>query len=435
MYKKCLAVVLVISMFLLMVGCGDKNANVDTTSKEGNSTAETKPEDLEGEITIWSWDVALEDLRYKAELFNETYPNVEFNFEEMGTSQVYSKLTTSLASGIGLPDIVSLEGEQMAKFGTKFPDAFVDLTDSIDTSKFLPLKVSEVTVNGKVLGYPWDAAPAVLFYRADLFEKAGINAEEIITWDDFIEAGKILDEKTGVKMMPLAESRNDKMYRILMMQQGAFYFDENGNTKVNSPESIKAMEIVKKIYDANITINDISWDDNIIAIKDSVIATIPEAIWMVGSIKSAAPDTNGNWRVMKMPGIDENSLTGSNGGAAVAIPKATKSKEAAMKFLDFAMTDVDGLVKGFKDYGLYPSYIPAFDSPEFSEGLEFFGGQAIYSLANEASLDMPGVNYTENFSEAIDTMKDAVTQILVDDKDITETLNKFQDNLVNKFGK
>lgn len=432
MVKKFVMGLLILTMVISIIGCGEKK---ETGSEKGEAVVETKPEDLKGELTIWSWDVALEDLRVKSEIFNETSPKVEFIFEEMGTSQVYSKLTTSLASGIGLPDIVSLEGEQMAKFGTKFPDAFVDLTGIVETDKFLPLKMSEVTVNEKVLGYPWDAAPAVLFYRKDLFDKVGIVAEEIITWDDFIEAGKILDQETGIKMMPLAESRNDKMYRILMMQQNSFYFDKDNNTQVNSSESIKAMETVKKIYDAGITINDISWDDNIIAIKDSIIATIPEAIWMVGSIKNAAPDTSGDWRVMKMPGFDKDSLTGSNGGAAVVIPKATKSKEAAIKFLEFAMTDIEGLVRGFKDYGLYPSYIPAYEAPEFSEGLEFFGGQPIYSVANEAAVDMPKVNYTENFSEIIDTMKNAVNQVLTEDQSVETTLNKFESDLVNKFGK
>jgi len=430
--KKLMILLLVMVLVVSSVGCGNTSANDAPENTESGSSESS--ETLKGEITIWSWDVALEDLRAKAEVFNEMHPDVEFNFEEMGTSQVYSKLTTSLASGIGLPDIVSLEGEQMAKFGTKFPEAFVDLTDVVDTSKFLPLKVSEVTVNGKVMAYPWDAAPAILFYRADIFEKAGVDAASIKTWDDYIEAGKTIDEKLGVKMLPMAYSRSDTMYRIIMMQQGSFYFDADGNTTVNSPESIKAMETVKAFYDAGITANDISWDDKMILLKDSKVASIAEAIWMVGSIKDAAPDTSGNWRVMPLPTLGGKTYTGSNGGSCAAIPQATKSKEAAVKFLEFAMTDVDGLVKGFQDYGLYPSYIPAYDAAEFSEGLEFFGGQAIYEVANKAAVDMPEVNFTENFAEVLDNMKNAVNQVLVEGNDPTETLEKFQKDFVNKFG-
>jgi len=431
--KRVTVLLLVFVLVVASVGCGNNTA-ADTPEESVETSSSSSPEDLEGEITIWSWDVALEDLRAKAEVFNQSYPNVEFNFEEMGTSQVYSKLTTSLASGIGLPDIVSLEGEQMAKFGTKFPEAFVELTDVVDTSKFLPLKVSEVTVNGKVMAYPWDAAPAILFYRADLFEQAGVDASTIKTWDDYIDAGKMIDQKLGIKMLPMAYSRSDTMYRIIMMQQGGFYFDAEGNTSVNSAESIKAMETVKAFYDAGITANDISWDDKMILLKDSKVASIAEAVWMVGSIKDAAPDTSGNWRVMPLPSFGDEAYTGSNGGSCVAIPKATQSKEAAVKFLEFAMTDVDGLVKGFQDYGLYPSYIPAYDADEFSAGLDFFGGQAIYEVANEAAVNMPEVNFTENFAEVLDNMKNAVNQVLVEGNDPSETLATFQNDFENKFG-
>ena len=37
-----------------------------------------------------------------------------------------------------------------------------------------------------------------MFYRADLFEEVGIKAEDIVTWDDFIEAGKVLKTKQAL---------------------------------------------------------------------------------------------------------------------------------------------------------------------------------------------------------------------------------------------
>lgn len=47
----------------------------------------------------------------------------------MGNDQLYDKLTTCLASGVGLLDVVSVEGERVANFVTKFPKGFVDLTN------------------------------------------------------------------------------------------------------------------------------------------------------------------------------------------------------------------------------------------------------------------------------------------------------------------
>ena len=226
MKKRVVALTTAAVMALSMTACGggggaDKTASGD---KEGG---------LSGEITVWSWDVALAHLEEWAEKFQEENPDVTFNFEEMGVDQVYQKMTTCLQSGIGLPDIVSIEGEQMAKFGEKFPGKFEDFTDMINPDDYFPIKISECTVDGKIIAYPWDSGPCGMFYRSDLFEEAGIKAEDIVTWDDFIEAGKVLKEKTGVNMLCMAESRNDTTYRLLMMEGGGFYFDKDENTQVD----------------------------------------------------------------------------------------------------------------------------------------------------------------------------------------------------------
>ena len=87
MKKRVVALTTAAVMALSMTACGggggaDKTASGD---KEGG---------LSGEITVWSWDVALAHLEEWAEKFQEENPDVTFNFEEMGVDQVYQKMTT-----------------------------------------------------------------------------------------------------------------------------------------------------------------------------------------------------------------------------------------------------------------------------------------------------------------------------------------------------
>lgn len=435
MRKRFLSLVLAGVMAASLAGCGGGGGTApaaNSTGGDGGTASE-----LSGTITIWSWDVALAHLEAEAAKFQELHPGVDFNFEEMGVSQVYSKITTCLQSGIGLPDVVSLEGEQMAKFGTKFPDKFVDFTGDIKTEDFLPVKISECTVNDKIVAYPWDAGPCAMFYRTDIFEQAGIKAEDIVTWDDFIEAGKTVMDKTGVAMMPLATSRKDTTYRMMLMELGGFYFDEEGNTVVNSPESVRAMSMVQKIYQAGITVNDNSWDDFVAALSGNKIACVPEAVWLAGSIKDAAPDQAGKWGVMELPRFDKDveAKGASNGGSVLAVPSSSKSKEAAVEFVKFAMTDKAGNEEGFSKYGLYPSYIPSLDSEIFNQGDDFFGGQKIYALFNEVGKKVPKCNYTSNFAEAIDLSKNAVSKVTLDGDNPQTVMDGLEQEMVAKFGK
>ncbi|MFP3441779.1 extracellular solute-binding protein, partial [Pantoea sp. SIMBA_133] len=89
----------------------------------------------------------------------------------------------------------------------------------------------------------FDGGPTGVFYRTDIFEEAGVNAEDIKTWDDYIEAGKTIKEKTDKAMIGLDLNGDDGLYRMMLNQQGTFYFDDEKNVALTSEESKKAMEV------------------------------------------------------------------------------------------------------------------------------------------------------------------------------------------------
>ena len=50
--------------------------------------------------------------------------------------------------------------------------------------------------DGDMYGIPVDLGPGVMYYRTDVFEKAGINVEDAIKdWDSYIAAGEKLKEQ------------------------------------------------------------------------------------------------------------------------------------------------------------------------------------------------------------------------------------------------
>ena len=238
-------------------------------------------------------------------------------------------------------------------------------------------------------------------------------------------------------MLCMAESRNDTTYRLLMMEGGGFYFDKDGNTQVDADVSIQAMETCKKLYDAGITFNNSSWDDMVAGMGADKVACIADAVWMVGSIKEAAPDQSGKWAVMELPRFqaDKEAQGASNGGSVLAVPSASKSTEASKAFVKFVMENVDANVEGFQNYGLYPSYLKALESDVFKEGDEFFGGQQIFDLFTEVGKTVPQVNYTSNFAEALEMSKNSMANILLNDEDPTEVLKAEQEEMKAKFGK
>ena len=197
------------------------------------------------------------------------------------------------------------------------------------------------------------------------------------------------------------------------------------------------METCKKMYDAGITFNNSSWDDMVAGMGADKFACIADAVWMVGSIKEAAPDQSGKWAVMELPRFqaDKEAQGASNGGSVLAVPSDSKSTEASKAFVKFVMENVDANVEGFQNYGLYPSYLKALESDVFKEGDEFFGGQQIFDLFTEVGKTVPQVNYTSNFAEALEMSKNSMANILLNDEDPTEVLKAEQEEMKSKFGK
>lgn len=428
--KKTLSLLLALLLVVGLAGCGGKAPGNVPAVEPGTESGE-----LSGKVVVWSWDVAAKALEDAAVRFKELHPDVVIEIEDLGTDQVYDRLLTRLASKTGLPDVVTMEGERVATFASKFPDGFADLTSVVNAADFLPVKIAEVTANGKVVGFPWDGAPTALYYRTDLFEQAGINADDIVTWDDFIEAGKKMDA-IGYKMMPLSASTNPTFFGMLYQQTGTYFFDLDGNTTVNSKEGIRAATMLKKMYDAGITYDNKDWDGLVTATKESKIATVPSAVWWVGTMIDEVPESAGKWKVMSLPKFEEGmDFVAVNGGSNVLVPQDAPNKATAIEFAKFAMTDIESQINGFTNYGLYPSYTPSYTDPAFEEELDYFGGQKVWKFFAEISGNIPKVNYTENFDEAYDQIRDAQSRILLNDAGIEETLNTLQEKFEGSFGK
>jgi lactose/L-arabinose transport system substrate-binding protein len=387
--------------------------------------------ELSGEYTVWVWDMALQSLEDTAKLFTKIHPNVKFKFEMTSSEHM---LMPALVTGTGLPDIVAFEGEQFSRFASKFPKYFADFTEFINPAEFLPNKIAEVKVDGKILGMPWDAAPVMLFYRQDIMDESGVNMDEVKTYDDFIAAGVKVKEKTGMAMLPMSTSNNDFIYRQLLMQQNSFYFDEAGKPILNSDVSLRSMEVVKKMYDAGITLNFNDWSEYVATFTQGKVACVMEAVWILGSMKLDGPSQSGNWRVRELPQINGSNGIASNGGAALAVTSTQKDRTAAIEFVKFAMTDIESQLNGFVKWGLYPSYIPVYSDAVFSKPDEYCGGQKIYETFNKLAVSIPPVNYTENYEEAKDVMRNAVSAVLLEGRAPKDVLGEVQQELKNKLG-
>ncbi|QND58600.1 ABC transporter substrate-binding protein [Mesorhizobium huakuii] len=338
-----------------------------------------------GEITIWSWNVAASSLKATVAGFNKLHPDIKVTVQDLGNQPTYDKsIAGCAAGGVGLPDIVTIENGEAENYWSQFPDCFVDLHTlgytAEDQKKFPDFKRTELEVGDKAYAMPWDSGPVAAFYRRDFYEKAGVDPASIKTWDDFIAAGKkIQAANPGVSMTNADFNGDSEFFRMISNEQGCAYFSEDGQSiTVNQPKCVDAMTKVKEMKDAGI-VSSADWGTKITNNTAGAVATQIYGGWYEGTIRTESAGENGKWGVYLMPSLTADGPRAANlGGSSLAITSASKNKEAAYEYLKYTLGTNEGQITMLKEFGLVPSLVSALDDPYVSQGLPYWGGQAVW---------------------------------------------------------
>lgn len=401
-----------------------------------------QPTEKSGKITIWAWDpnfnVAI--MNEAKERYTKENPNVQIEVVEMAKSDIEQKLNTVLASGVneGLPDIVLIEDYNVQKYLRAYPGAFEDLTDKIDYSQFAKYKVELMTVEGKIYGIPFDSGVTGWFYRRDLLEQAGFKPEDLnnITWDQFIEIGKKVKEKTGKAMLGFDPS-DGMLLRVMLQSCGKWYLDENGQANFTQNEALKeSLLTYKKLYDSGIVKMVNGWNDWVAVFNRGESASVVTGAWIIGTIK-AETSQNGKWGLAPIPRLNtESSTNASNtGGSSWYVLSKSQNKEVAIDFLkEIYAKDIDFYQKILTERGAIGTYLPAQSGEAYSAPDTFFGNQKIFAELAEYIKKIPPVNYGVYTYDADSAIMGLMPDVYSGKMSIENALKKAEEQFKNQVG-
>lgn len=420
---------------LAACGGGDDDAGTD------NGNAGDGDGEVSGEITVWGWNVAASSMELAIEGFNEEYPDVEVNVQDIGRLDLYDRLTVGLAAGgSGLPDVTLIETDRIDNYVAEFPEGFLNLSEyGYDeyASEFGDAKI-QATQNddGDFIAAPWDVGPAAVFYRVDIFEEAGVDADSIETWDDFVEAGTTIKDATGSYMVPIDISADDALFRMMLNQQGAYYFDDEGNIDLTSDEAVQAMEKIQELHENELVANVDGWDGTVTSTVNGNVATVPFGVWYAGTIMDQAPELEGDWDVFELPAFEDGGNSAANlGGSDLSIISGTDNPDAAYAFVEYFTTTVEPQMAALDEYGMFPSLLSTYEEDYFDEESAFFNNSPVFRTFADMVEDIPGANYTSDYARAFRYASDAQASSLLQGQSPSETLRQAAEQLENETGR
>ncbi|MGQ9630060.1 MAG: ABC transporter substrate-binding protein [bacterium] len=328
--------------------------------------------------------------RSMAEDYKKTHPDFDLNVVEIAYAELHDKLLVALQTGVGVPDLADVEQGRFGGF-LKGKIGFVDLKDMLTREGYLDQLVASrealYTYKGKVYGVEHALCPVVLYYRSDLFDRAGI-APSIETWDDFITVGKKLS-KGDVKMTALSAG----LWPILIRQRGVDWFDAEGNVTADSPKQIETLKWIMDLRDKHGIADDPPVGPAFYgAVKEGKYIALVGADWYAGFLKDNVAELEGKWRAIPLPywkDDPQKRRTSCYGGTGNMITIYSKYKDEAWDFMKYSMLSVEGNVRRYLMTKLWPPYKPAWKDERLLSPDPYFGGQVLGKLFSELGPYVP----------------------------------------------
>lgn len=413
MNKRAVAVALLTVGALALTGC----APAASDSGSGGDAAACAPSDGKVELTFTTWIPGIEEV---VDTWNAANPDIQVKVQTgpNGNSGTYQNFFNQLKAG-NAPDLGQIEYDALPNF--RVQDGLVNLASCegvLDAEKdFVDWTWGQVNFGEKESAYaiPQDSGPMAMFYRADLFEAAGIAVPT--TWDEFALAAEKV-RATGSYITNFSQS-DINQFAGLVWQAGGKWFANNGEewtVDMTDPTSTKVAEYWQDLIDRDLVSTNPPWTDEWNnAYNTGSNWTWNSAAWGANSIASGAPDTAGKWAVAPSPQWEAgDEASGNWGGSSTAVFKGSEHPYEAAQFALWLNTSEEALTMLNKVANLYPAAKEGLNLPVLKEGVEFYGNQPIYDVFAEASAQVSpdfvwGPTMTQTYNDVSDGFKAAVT--------------------------
>ncbi|WP_221091082.1 ABC transporter substrate-binding protein [Deinococcus aquaedulcis] len=360
--------------------------------------------------------------------WQKKYPNVTINMQAQQYADHHNAMTTALATGQGLPDVMAIEVGYVAKFaeGQGLEDLNKAPYSAAASKKlFTPFTIAQATSSdGRFIAMPTDIGPGTFFYRKDVLDKAGVNPVNMQrSWESYIAAGKTIKAKTGAYLVNTAASVYGIIIRTNLKSGEGIYFDKSNNLLVGPDNArfVRAFTLSKQIRDAGLDAKVGEWTNEWYdAFKKGTVATQFSGAWLQGALQNwMAPETKGLWRVQNLP---ERSFA-SWGGTFYGIPSKAKNKQWAWEFIKFMTLNQSSQIAAFEDNGAFPALVAAQKNKVFSDPVDFLGGQKARVLWRDAAAKTQPIDVNKYDSVADQIVQTELTNVLEKGKDIKQALS------------
>jgi arabinosaccharide transport system substrate-binding protein len=359
-------------------------------------------------------------MQKQAERWNEANPDrpINLTFEQIDYAPMHENLLSALLVGVGAPDLVDIEISRFATF-TKGEIQLVPLNDAIDPYRadIIESRLAPYTAGGNNYGIDYHLGAFLMYYNTGILEAAGVDVDSIVTWEDYIEAGKKVTQDTDGDgtpdvVMTTLEVTGPHTARGIMLMMGGGSYNADGELILNSEANVNALQFMQDLVHVHGIARAASGGnhhspEHFVELSEGKIASL----WMPQWYMTRFPDNMSSVLadvavVRPMPVFEETGYTSTmGGGTGTAITNQIDPAkiDLAKEFLAFAKLTYDGQVQLWTDLGFDPFRLDVYDDEALLIAMDDFSGEVPFTYIKQAVANV-APEYTGPFYPEIATI-------------------------------
>ena len=372
--------VLLISVIAL-VGCS-------SSEDEGKGSASKD----QVTVDIFQFKVEIKDqFEELVKVYEKENPDVKINVKTVGGGNDYgASLKTTFSSGEE-PAIFNIGGPSAVE---EYRDYLADVSDTEAAKIALEGTLNTVTDGDEVLGLPFNQEGYGLIYNKRIFEEAGINPDEIVTYGDLEKAVESLDKQKEELGIDAAFALAGKEKWVIGNHLANIFFAPEFNNdalEAYNAETIafekgdelkRHLDLESKYSAQPILSLDYSQQvEQLFSLEK--VAIIQQGNWVYNSIYDMDPEL-----AEEGIGIIPVPVEGFEGSMPAGVPmywavnsqSDEKVVQASKDFLDWMYTSDTGKNAVLEDFKFVPAY-EGYDTSKIADPLS----QTIYEYASEGN--------------------------------------------------
>lgn len=360
---------------------------------------------------------------------------VEWVLGGEGDGDVAEKIRLALSANEYIADFAVLNYTQVPEFAEA--GVLMDIAAAIEPyeSELTEAALNLTKYKENTIAVPFEVKSKVWYYRQDIFEECGVDVDAIKNTDDFIAAGKKIQEKyPDSYMWNLGQTAAAYAYYMTLSGNGASFCDEEGNYNISQDEGVRAMlQDYKKMIDSGIIMDVSDWTtDWEAALADGSLVSQLGAGWLGQDsfLPTYAAGQEGKWSCTTWPEIGGTVAGSDAGGSVMVVPSFAEHPENAAEFISYMCLSEQGSVSCYDITACLPINKKAQENEVLKEKVENgFFGMSIIEAQLEALKDLKIFNYTPKAAAEQDIVTEYFTKVVYGQESIDNALKACEDDL------